>query len=89
MALHQFDSLKQLSVSHECYHCDGYFPEQFIFFLPSCILYSSLSRPTIAWHIYINNRLLFHNITRFATFAFRYVSLKLMQVYKNLGKIII
>jgi hypothetical protein len=35
MALPEFDSLKQLSVSHECYHSDDYFPEQFIFFLPS------------------------------------------------------
>jgi len=35
MALPQFDSFKQLSVSHECYHCDDYFPERFIFLLPS------------------------------------------------------
>jgi len=35
MALPQFDSFKQLSFSHECYHSDDYFPEQFIFFLPS------------------------------------------------------
>jgi hypothetical protein len=44
---------------------------------------SSLSRPTIAHHIYINNKLLCHNITRCATFAFRYVSLKLMQMHKK------
>ena len=39
MALPQFDSLKQLSASHECYHSDGYFPEQdfnFKFFTKSC-----------------------------------------------------
>jgi len=35
MALPQFDTFKQLSVLHECYHSDDYFPEQFIFFLPS------------------------------------------------------
>ena len=35
MAVPQFDSFKQLSFSHECYHSDDYFPEQFIFFLPS------------------------------------------------------
>jgi len=45
MALPQFDSFKQLSFSHECYHCDDYFPEQFIFFLPSvgCTVVSSIS----------------------------------------------
>jgi len=35
MALPQFDSFKQLSVSHECYHSDDYIPEQFILFRPS------------------------------------------------------
>jgi hypothetical protein len=35
MAVLQFDSLKQLSFSHECYHSDDYFREQFIFFFPS------------------------------------------------------
>jgi len=45
MALPEFDSFKQLSVSHECYHSDDYFPEQFIFFLPSvgCTVVTSFS----------------------------------------------
>lgn len=45
MALPQFDSLKQLSVSQEYYHSDDYFPEQFIFFLPSvgCAVMNSIS----------------------------------------------
>jgi len=45
MALPQFDSFKQLSFSHECYHSDDYFPEQFIFFLPSvgCAVVTSIS----------------------------------------------
>jgi len=45
MALPQFDSFKQLSVSLECYHSDDYFPEQFIFFLPSvgCRVVTSFS----------------------------------------------
>jgi len=45
MALPQFDSFKQSSVSHECYHSDNYFPEQFIFFLPSvgCTVVTSIS----------------------------------------------
>ena len=45
MALPQFDSLKQLSFSHECYHSDDYFPEKFIFFLPSvgCAVMTSVS----------------------------------------------
>ena len=45
MALPQFDSFKHLSVSHECYHSDDYFPEQFIFFLPSlgCTVVTSIS----------------------------------------------
>jgi len=44
MALPQFDSFKQLSFSHECYHSDDYFPEQFIFFLPSvgCTVVTSI-----------------------------------------------
>jgi len=45
MALPQFDPFKQLSVSHECCHSDDYFPEQFIFFLPSvgCTVVTSIS----------------------------------------------
>ena len=45
MAVPQFDSFKQLSFSHECYHSDDYFPEQFIFFLPSveCTVMTSIS----------------------------------------------
>ena len=45
MALPQFDPFKQLSVSHECCHSDDYFPEQFIFFLPSvgCTVVTSFS----------------------------------------------
>ena len=45
MALPKFDSFKQLSVVHECYHSDDYFPEQFIFFLPSvgCAVMTSIS----------------------------------------------
>jgi len=45
MALPQFDSFKQLSGSHECYHSDDYFHEQFIFFLPSvgCTVVTSIS----------------------------------------------
>jgi len=31
MALPQFNSFKQLSFSHECYHSDDYFPEQLYF----------------------------------------------------------
>ena len=45
MALPQFDSFKQLSFSHECYHSDDYFSEQFKFFLPSvgCAVMTSIS----------------------------------------------
>jgi hypothetical protein len=45
MALPQFDCFKQLTVSYECYHSDDYFPEQFIFFLPSveCTVMTSIS----------------------------------------------
>ena len=45
MALLQFDSFKQLSVLHECYHSDDYFPEQFIYFLPSvgCTIVTSIA----------------------------------------------
>ena len=45
MALLQLDSFKQLSVSHECYHSDDYFSEQFKFFLPSfgCAVMTSIS----------------------------------------------
>jgi hypothetical protein len=45
VAFPQFDSFKQLSASHECYHSDDYFPEQFIFFLPSvgCAVVTSIS----------------------------------------------
>ena len=35
MAIPWYYSLKHLSVSHESYRFDDYFPEQFIFFLPS------------------------------------------------------
>ena len=44
MALPQFDSFKQLSFSHECCHSDDYFPERFIFFLPSvgCTVVTSI-----------------------------------------------
>jgi hypothetical protein len=34
MALAEFDFLKELSVSHESYHCDDYSTEHFVFFLP-------------------------------------------------------
>jgi len=45
MALPQFDSFKELCFSHECFHFDDYFPEQFIFFLPSvgCAVITSIS----------------------------------------------
>jgi len=45
MALPQFDSFKQLSFSHECYHSDDYFSEQFKFFFPSvgCAVMTSIS----------------------------------------------
>ena len=35
VALSQYGYLKQFSVSHEYNHSDDYFPEQFMFFLPS------------------------------------------------------
>jgi len=59
MALPQCDSLKQLSVSHESYHSDDYFLEQFMFFLPSVgcavmtsILYFPLNHVEV-WTVFV------------------------------------
>ena len=69
MALPQFDSFKQSSFSHECYHSDDYFPEQFIFFLPSVgcavmtsISYFALNHGSVDWVCLAHDRISEHGV---------------------------